>query len=58
MLQAGDIVVMNTQGNVNNAGFGLFGAFADLPRESQLAMLDLNVRTLVQLSHGLSRGGR
>lgn len=36
---------------VNNAGFGLYGAFADLPLDRQLAMIDLNVRALTALSH-------
>ncbi len=36
---------------VNNAGFGLNGAFDALPREEQLAMVDLNVRALVALTH-------
>lgn len=35
---------------VNNAGFGLAGAFAALPAESQLNMLDLNVRALTALT--------
>ncbi len=35
---------------VNNAGFGLWGAAAKLSRDEQLAMVDLNVRTLVDLS--------
>jgi len=35
---------------VNNAGFGLWGASAQLSRAEQLAMVDLNVRTLVDLS--------
>jgi len=35
---------------VNNAGFGLLGAAADLDRAEQLAMIDLNVRTLTNLS--------
>ena len=34
---------------VNNAGFGLWGASAKLSRDEQLAMVDLNVRTLVDL---------
>lgn len=47
---------------VNNAGFGLYGPFAELPLESQLAMLEVNVLALVQLSHAyvraaLARGG-
>jgi uncharacterized protein len=36
---------------VNNAGFGLIGRFTDLGREEQLAMVDLNVRALVDLSY-------
>lgn len=35
---------------VNNAGFGLHGQAADLDRGEQLAMLDLNVRALTDLS--------
>jgi len=35
---------------VNNAGFGLWGSAAQLNRDEQLAMVDLNVRTLVDLS--------
>jgi hypothetical protein len=35
---------------VNNAGFGLAGQAAALSREEQLAMIDLNVRTLTDLS--------
>jgi len=35
---------------VNNAGFGLFGAAANLDRAQQLAMIDLNVRALTDLS--------
>lgn len=35
---------------VNNAGFGLHGAAADLDRSEQLAMVDLNVRALTDLS--------
>lgn len=36
---------------VNNAGFGLNGAFGDLSRAAQLAMVDLNVRALAELTH-------
>lgn len=36
---------------VNNAGFGAYGAFADLPRDDQRGMVDLNVGALVQLTH-------
>jgi hypothetical protein len=35
---------------VNNAGFGLLGAAASLDRGEQLAMIDLNVRALTDLS--------
>lgn len=36
---------------VNNAGFGSMGDFAELDREKELAMIDLNVRALVALTH-------
>ena len=36
---------------INNAGFGLAGRFADLPLDRQSGMIDLNVRTLVELCH-------
>jgi hypothetical protein len=35
---------------VNNAGFGLRGAFAELPLERQLALLQVNVTALTELS--------
>lgn len=35
---------------VNNAGFGLVGSAASQPRGEQLAMIDLNIRTLLDLS--------
>jgi short-subunit dehydrogenase len=35
---------------VNNAGFGLIGRAANRDRAEQLAMIDLNVRTLTELS--------
>jgi len=35
---------------VNNAGFGLMGAATALDRAEQLAMIDLNVRTLTDMS--------
>jgi uncharacterized protein len=35
---------------INNAGFGLVGAAAALDRAEQLAMIDLNVRTLTDMS--------
>jgi hypothetical protein len=36
---------------INNAGFGLVGRFAALPRERQREMIDLNVATLTDLTH-------
>jgi uncharacterized protein len=36
---------------VNNAGFGMAGAFAGSVAESQLGMIDLNDRALVELTH-------
>jgi short-subunit dehydrogenase len=36
---------------INNAGFGLAGKFADLSADRQREMVDLNVRTLVELCH-------
>jgi short-subunit dehydrogenase len=35
---------------VNNAGFGLVGAAASMPRSEQFAMIDLNIRVLTDLS--------
>ena len=35
---------------VNNAGFGLVGPAATISRDEQLAMIDLNVRALTELS--------
>jgi len=35
---------------VNNAGYGLAGKAAELDRDDQLAMIDLNVRALTELS--------
>lgn len=35
---------------VNNAGFGLVGSAADLDHAEQLALIDLNIRTLTDLS--------
>ncbi len=37
---------------VNNAGFGLVGRAADLDRDEQLGMIDLNMRALTDLSLG------
>ncbi|MFD0691131.1 SDR family NAD(P)-dependent oxidoreductase [Actinomadura fibrosa] len=36
---------------VNNAGYGAFGAFAELSLEEQLAEIELNVTALVRLTH-------
>lgn len=36
---------------INNAGYGLIGRTADLDRERQMRMIDLNVRALVGLTH-------
>jgi uncharacterized protein len=36
---------------INNAGFGVVGAFADLDRREQLAMIDLNARVVADLIH-------
>jgi short-subunit dehydrogenase len=46
---------------VNNAGYGIAGAFAGSDEAEQLGMIDLNVRALVELTHAfwpgmLSRG--
>ena len=36
---------------INNAGFGDYGVFAQSDRKRQLTMIDLNVRTLTELTH-------
>jgi hypothetical protein len=36
---------------VNNAGFGALGGFAELPRERQLAIIDVNLRVVTDLTH-------
>lgn len=36
---------------INNAGFGLFGTFESIPLEETVNMLELNILTLVSLSH-------
>jgi short-subunit dehydrogenase len=41
---------------VNNAGFGLAGRVADLSETEQLAMIDLNVRALTELSLAFTEG--
>lgn len=48
---------------VNNAGYGTVGAFADNTTDSQVGMVDLNIRALVRLTHVavtafMARGGR
>jgi uncharacterized protein len=41
---------LETEIVVNSAGFGLLGRAADLDRNEQLAMIDLNIRALTDLS--------
>lgn len=36
---------------VNNAGFGSYGLFRDLDIKSELKMIDLNIRSLVEITH-------
>lgn len=36
---------------VNNAGYGLLGAFKDIPLDEQLNMMQLNMQSLVQLTY-------
>jgi len=36
---------------VNNAGYGLLGAFHEAPLDEQLNMMELNMQSLVQLTH-------
>ena len=43
---------------VNNAGYGLTGGFLDSDREDLLAMIDLDVRALTDLTHRFGRGMR
>lgn len=43
---------------INNAGFGSMGDFAELPVERELEMIDLNVRSLVGLTHRYLAGMR
>lgn len=47
---------------INNSGFGSYGNFRDLDIHKELNMIDLNVRSVVELTHGLlscmqERGG-
>ncbi|MEU8802067.1 SDR family oxidoreductase [Spirillospora sp. NPDC048819] len=41
---------------VNNAGYGAFGAFAELPLDDHLAQIELNVTGLVRLTHAAVPG--
>lgn len=41
---------------INNAGFGAGGPFAKTERERQLAMVDLNIRAVVDLTHRVLPG--
>ena len=41
---------------VNNAGYGAFGAFAQMPLDEQLAQIELNVTALVRLTHAALPG--
>ncbi|MEP6788144.1 MAG: SDR family oxidoreductase [Acidobacteriota bacterium] len=43
---------------INNAGFGSYGDFAKLDVEHELAMIDLNIRSLVALTHRYLPGMR
>ena len=38
---------------INNAGFGDFGLFHERPLDKTLGMMDLNMRVLTELSHGI-----
>jgi len=38
---------------INNAGYGVWGTFSDLPLSEQMNMLQLNINTVVELSHHL-----
>ena len=38
---------------INNAGFGYMGDFADLPLQKHLAMLDVHVTAVVELTHAV-----
>ncbi len=40
----------------NNAGFGLYGRFIDIPREKLRSMMDLNIRALVEATHAFVPG--
>ncbi len=38
---------------INNAGFGWYGYFADMPEETAMEMLEVNIRAVVQLTRQL-----
>ena len=40
----------------NNAGFGIYGRFVDIPRDKLRRMMDLNMRALVDATHAFVRG--
>lgn len=41
---------------VNNAGYGAFGAFAEIPLDDQLTEIELNVTAVVRLTHAVLPG--
>lgn len=41
---------------INNAGFGQYGHFANIPMQRQLEILDVNNRALVELTHRVLTG--
>jgi uncharacterized protein len=41
---------------INNAGFGIFERFLDVPLAKQTSQIDLNVRALLALTHALAPG--
>jgi short-subunit dehydrogenase len=41
---------------VNNAGFGIFDNFLDAPLQRQMEQVDVNVRSLVTLTHAFTPG--
>ncbi len=43
---------------INNAGFGSMGDFSKLPLDRELGMIDLNIRSLVALTHRYLSGMR
>lgn len=43
---------------INNAGFGSYGDFSRLDRDHELGMIDLNIRSLIALTHRYLQGMR